>query len=50
MIYDKSKRKLIVKCFKNKLIANRIFPKSAKEETISEIVNIIEKGIKFLSV
>ena len=48
--YDVNKRKIVVKCFGNKLIANRIFPKSVKEETIIEIVNIIEKGIKYLSI
>ena len=48
--YDMNKRKIVVKCFGNKLIAHRIFPKSVKEETIIEIVNIIEKGIKHLSI
>lgn len=48
--YDMNKRKIAVKCFGNKLIASRIFPKSVTEETIIEIVNIIEKGIKHLSI
>ena len=48
--YDVNKRKIVVKCFGNKLIANRIFPKSVKEETIIEIVNIIGKGVKHLSI